>query len=719
MKGETGMLTAAADDRLFGTENSDTFNAEAGTLQTGDQILDQSSDDNDTLNAVITNANRGAEPTLLNVENVNLDLDVFSGAAFDANLTEGSTITASSSKLGFNGEFAVTNAGDNNVVAGENVTDLTVSELEAGAVDTGAAEEASVTTVAGNDGEVANVTVNGDIALTVGVATDLNLTATADSVVDLVSGSTDTVVGSGEGAITLRGDATQLTGDNITGVSSVVIASAAAVATVDASEIDADLTVGANLGASTLEVATDANVVIAEEQTDLNIDGQDENSTVNVTSALEELGTISFDDTGDTLSAAELELTAANVAIAALTGNAAALTVNVAEGAEIADLNGESIDLVGAGDVVVDDADGVQVLDASGLDGDLEVTSTAAATGSQEIAGAVGANTVVFGNTTDDVLTVNEIETATFVGQSGNDDVTFGATTGNVEATFAGGDNAVTFGAAFAGEASVVAADGDDTLTFDGLASGADVTAQLGGGENTLVLGAGVNTTVADTFIVEGLTNLEVANAGSVVRADLLSGEEIAVKGAAATALTVTGTDADGETIDLSGLSLSNTVGENITGVTINGTDGVDTITGTASADTITGGEGADTLTGGAGEDTFAYTLAAESDATNTDSIIDFVGGTDQIDFVAADTFEVVVDQTITDAGDLGAAVTAAFAASADAGVDGATEALQFSYDSKTYFAVESGDAGGATGALVVDVTGVSGTVAATDFVAV
>ena len=438
-EGETVSLTAAGDDRFFGTENNDTFTAEAGTLQAGDQLLDQSTTDNDTLNAVITNANSnggaGIAPTLLNIENVNLDLDVFSNAAFDAANTEGATITASSSKLGFNGEFTLNTAGDNNVVAGENVTNLIVDGLEAGTVNTGAAESASVTTVAGTDGEVANVTVNGDIELGVDTADVLNLTATADAVVDLSNvarnAATDVteIVGSGEGVITVQGNLGGVT--DITGVDTAVINTDAATNATDwdvnSISVDVDLTNG-------LTVADAANVTIDAEQTGLTITGQSNTgSSVNVSSNLAALGSVAF--ANGTLAAAELELTAAGVEVASLNANDVALTVNVAEGAEFADLNGtNNIELVGAGDVVVADADGLSSLDASNLDGALEVTTAAAA----EINGAVGNNTIDF----------NVSANLDFVGQAGDDSVVLG-------------------GAAFKAEANLVLGAGDDTVTFE------------------------------------------------------------------------------------------------------------------------------------------------------------------------------------------------------------------------------------------------------------
>jgi Ca2+-binding RTX toxin-like protein len=64
-----------------------------------------------------------------------------------------------------------------------------------------------------------------------------------------------------------------------------------------------------------------------------------------------------------------------------------------------------------------------------------------------------------------------------------------------------------------------------------------------------------------------------------------------------------------------------------------------DTISGGLGADVITGGAGADVLAGGLGADTFVYTSGAttlgsniiHSNSANTDSISDFVSGTDKL----------------------------------------------------------------------------------------
>ncbi len=64
------------------------------------------------------------------------------------------------------------------------------------------------------------------------------------------------------------------------------------------------------------------------------------------------------------------------------------------------------------------------------------------------------------------------------------------------------------------------------------------------------------------------------------------------------------------------------------TAQTIHGLGGNDTIIGGSAADDIYGGAGNDTLTGGAGADIFHFLY----NNTGTDTITDFVSGTDKLD---------------------------------------------------------------------------------------
>lgn len=64
----------------------------------------------------------------------------------------------------------------------------------------------------------------------------------------------------------------------------------------------------------------------------------------------------------------------------------------------------------------------------------------------------------------------------------------------------------------------------------------------------------------------------------------------------------------------------------------ITGLAGNDTISGGAGNDTISGGAGNDTLTGNEGSDYFLFDFAANA-SSNLDTIIDFVSGTDKLQF--------------------------------------------------------------------------------------
>lgn len=221
-----------------------------------------------------------------------------------------------------------------------------------------------------------------------------------------------------------------------------------------------------------------------------------------------------------------------------------------------------------------------------------------------------------------------------------------------------------------------------------------------------------------DNYTITALTSAPALDSVTLTGA-ATQGITFGVGGIAAN-FTLNGSSATGVlTIDASGATGN---GVSITGGSANdvltGTAQNDTINGGAGDDTITGGAGADTMTGGAGSDTFVIASAAVgSSATVTDKITDFVGGADKIKFVNSATFEIVSGATITNAADLAAATTAAFALAATAN-DAGLEAIQFTFDSKTFFAIEATATGDATDAVVIDVTGLTGTVLAGDFIA-
>ena len=142
----------------------------------------------------------------------------------------------------------------------------------------------------------------------------------------------------------------------------------------------------------------------------------------------------------------------------------------------------------------------------------------------------------------------------------------------------------------------------------------------------------------ADTLIVSG---------GAVTNATKLAGNWTVDSLTSHTSGTVA-IDANGFNVDLSassgslGYTISNTstassiVGSSFADI-ISGGAGNDTISGGAGNDTLTGGAGNDTLTGSTGADTFAFT--GSSIASNgTDTITDFISGTDFLKLSAAGT---------------------------------------------------------------------------------
>lgn len=662
--GESFSLTADGAGEIFvGTANNDTFNAESGAL-VGTTIDGQGG--NDTLNATYKTADFVAQPITRNVENINVNIDAFDGTAttFDATNVRGANIALSSTKLGFNGTAGVLAAAANSVTAGENVTDLTVAGLTTGTVDAGAAETVVVT---GTATDAANVAVNGNVDLTVNTSTDLNIEATEDSVVTLTSASVTSVTGSGEGALTVTGDLAGIT--DITGVDTAVVTTTGNVAT------DWDVnSISVNADVAALTVADDANVSIDATQTatPLVVTGQgNTGSTVNVTSGLASVGSLTF----ASLANANVNLTAA-ASVATLVTGGAETTVNVAGETTIATLTatGDDVIFTGEGDVTVTAATDAASVDASGLTGALDLDSNL--TTAVSVSGASGDNVVDLGVTATG-------ETASYVGQSGNDTVTSTADAGNVEATFAGGNNSVTANALDVGTLSVAGGAGSESISATGLTTGT-IAGNLGGGDDTLTLGAatfGASTIAVDfgagndtlvlgaaadlaatSLNVVGLENITVEGA-TIFTGEQLSGESYSIAGDGTATLAVNATSSTGETIDLSGITLSNIAGSDVT-ATVTGLAGNDTLTGTAAADSIVGGAGADTMTGGAGADTFTIATDAVT-AVAADVVTDFGNGADVLDFGGASAGVTKGATAVADFAAAKAAAEAAFSGTA------------------------------------------------------
>jgi hypothetical protein len=213
--------------------------------------------------------------------------------------------------------------------------------------------------------------------------------------------------------------------------------------------------------------------------------------------------------------------------------------------------------------------------------------------------------------------------------------------------------------------------------------------------------------------------------------------------------------------------SLSTTLGLAITGGSaadvLTGSAQADVIRGGEGADVITGGDGADILTGGAGADVFTYAASATQLVTyagaNTtaaliEKITDFVVGTDTIRIVTGSTFANIIPVVGTPTGftvnesSLGvlpstpiplaaglttitlltaAMQTAATGVASTVGVTGAATGIQAytfataagagAFDGKVFLVINDDTAPLAATDVIIELTGITGTFAASSFV--
>lgn len=294
--------------------------------------------------------------------------------------------------------------------------------------------------------------------------------------------------------------------------------------------------------------------------------------------------------------------------------------------------------------------------------------------------------------------------------------------------------------------ASALNIDARDVSGFHGLnvtgsVNGNDIlslNANVGGTENIIDLDA---TSTGDRVNWTGGANTAVVTID--MGADGNSGGTLAGDGFATFqvgAVTTTHDVDNVDIVDISGLTYATSTINGVAGSqTIIGGAGVDTINGGAGDDIITGGAGADNLTGGAGKDSFVYTAVAESTgaaaARAYDVIADFNAGgagiAGQVDVfnvsgiggnladgitavdaaVAAGTLN-----TATFDADLGAAIGAA-----QLGADNAVlfTATIGTLTGRTFLIVDANNTAGyqAGADLVIDVTGIVGTLDTTDFI--
>lgn len=740
-----GMLTAAdGEDVYTGTAGDDTFTAELGTLNSGDSIIDNNADDTDELNAQIKGDDADGV-TLQNIEEINLNSQALGETTFNAeNVTHtnvgGSTITVSNQRAAF-GDFTVSNAADNNVTAGDNITDLTVTELTGGTVDAGAAETVSVSGSGDTDG-AANVIANGELTLNVsGSATGLNLEATEDSTVDFSGDSVTDIAGSGEGALTLEGDFSGAT--SVTGVDTVVQDTDA---TVDASNWEVGtIDLGAEDFSGSLTVADGQNVEISETVSGAGISGDSTNDkdTVNVSSALKNVGTLTFAD----LATASIELTNEESAeLGTLTTAGADTTIGSASDLTIGTLTSGTDEVVlnVAGDVNLSNGSTAESLDASGVAGALQ-KSYDATNDTQEAAVFSAKNVVVTGGEGDNNVQFSgdssADDTVDYTGFAGDDTIELGSSGGTSAVSLTGGDNTVNAKALTDGTLAVTTEGGDTTLALKNVSDGTVVVDALGNGNDTISIESNDigETDIIGTF-AGGTNTLELIEADSDTGSDVskanlqLEGLTDIALGSDATfavsqldgkTLNVSNvedsnnnvlnvgdsTEEAAQTIDLSGLTLENTGGLTSSVVTadVTGGSGDDTITVGTGTFSVEQSKGTDSYTFGAGADTYVADTAKEE----IDVISGFDANEDKIDFAAFSAEQEFKDeaaiQTAVDGLAAGSTLDDALTAVADTSEFDATALTAFEFDGNTYvFANDGTDDGYAADSdTVIELTGV------------
>lgn len=634
-------LTTAADAPQL-TSGNDTITAAAGELDGDDLIIDFSTTDNDTLNATIAADN--LDPTIRNIENINLSLDVFAGAnaTFDAANVLGGTITMSSSKLGFNGAAEVDNVGSNNVTAGSNVTTLTVAGVTTGTINTGSATTASVTTAAATD--VANVKVNGNVALTVATATELALTATAASVVTLTPGAlTDITV---TGNATIAGDASDLTALDITGGAvKVTAATGGALNVVDYSSV------------SSIQVDTAATLAVS------NANGQ----TVSLTKANADLTVAGTGAAGQsvTVNISADQATGTKIVVNGVKTSTINLTADVEEIAALTIAGNATLNV--AGDVTIAALKRSAATDTLILKGtgNVEITADTADVASVNSSALVG--NLTFAQVANADISIKA--------GSGNDEITLAVTTASAAIETGDGTNIIDARTLTTGTLAVTGGTGVDTVRLDAsIDTGAIIAMTGGGGADVILAGDGAATTTdldkASTWAVNGFTTLAIEDAASSsaqTQTVTINGSQLAgftkvdiLKATSSVVIDDTFAleiQVDEDVTDLSGLVIANTAR---TTVQVTGTSGKDTIKGTNDSDVIITAGGADVINISQGGADKIEIAEGESASTAMVTITGFntSDATSQADILDLDATTVSSDTAATGAVDVKGAIT-------------------------------------------------------------
>lgn len=548
------------------------------------------------------------------------------------------------------------------LTAGASTATITVADFNSGTVNAGTATTINVTDDDAAADESDSLTLNiGASATITNNVDDLTLNATAGGLTATINAVDAALVIGGDFDVNLAvTDLLSYTAEAITGnIGTVTAGSVSAATDLTDSEATSYVIEGANHNLTlnsgttvTLEADGGANSAFA-------VGAAGGSDVLNLV--------IEADQTALESDAETTNITISATAVAA----AADVTLTTLIGGEdyvfAATSNDFNVDGVVASDVNASAVTGAFDLD-QGAAAALDVTGSATAANTISFSGTTHTNNYIGGSANDTIdaattsgsltavvnngtnsVTANSLTTGNLVvnGGTGADSVTAAAITdANITLELSDGANEITFGTvgnAVLDDATivVVTGSGNDTITLnEDFTANTSITVNMGTGTNTLVLDASGDISLG-TQSFTGVTTLDMTGGGaaSTVAASLVSGTTINVKATntAGDIFTVVGTTAAGETIDMSGLVMDQSITDAVVSTSITGNAGADTISGTAIADAIASNGGADTIDGNGGADVITLGGGAEvidlrdSVVSAADDVNSFATGTDSL----------------------------------------------------------------------------------------
>jgi len=285
------------------------------------------------------------------------------------------------------------------------------------------------------------------------------------------------------------------------------------------------------------------------------------------------------------------------------------------------------------------------------------------------------------------------------------------------------------------------------TQVISSMATGS-LTTVTAAAPTSLTLGTAVG--VTDTGIALGTSTSAAITVGTLVTTGITN-VALSSNGTAAKTIT-TLTNSDNSSFTITGaadLTIANALKGTTTGSVVDASafTGKLSVIGSAKNDIIKGGTGADTiqgattntanqadtLTGGAGADTFVFNgsslanlMASSAGTTAITKITDFVAGTDKIKLVDGvgpfTSITLASAQTIASAADLTAVyagITAIGASTQGGAANGVPVTVTAGAAAGTYLYINDATAGVSNSTdTLINMTGITGTLAATDFVA-